>query len=611
MTALKIYLRGSMATVMNGVQWVITGINQYLSVTPPVQMIAVTILAWTSLQNLNKLRDERTRDWLWQRISHRLLQVPQLRQIFHAKLAAQCAASAESFKKKWAPFGEPIRKIPDEGVDFSELMGLIRKYHKITMDGLKGKQFSGTIYSSGLDQPQFAEALAGEYIAEDLEALFTSAFRCAYLWNTLHTTEFPIGSFLEYQVVQMVSEAFGGDKNVAGVVTSGGTESIMTAAKGYRNWGLERGIAPGETVIIAPDSIHASLQKAADDYHIRLILIPTNEMGVVDMEAMHDAIIKHRSNLVALFASAPSYPKGKIDPISDIGILASEYGVGCHVDCCLGGFVLKQNFLNLLGITSLSADTHKNGWAPKGSSVLVTKEVPEGQNLSYYSTYAIPGWTGGVYGTVKSAGSQSVLPAFHAFLAMMAIGQKGYNEISESILKAANHMAGIIKSIPGLRLLGEPDLNVVAFKVDPALGLMPGASYAFAKEMSDRGFVLNALRGDSVHFCITGRFVGNEQNLTKFEEAARESLEAVQKLNGALIQKGQKFPGDAGMYCELEAAMAPKREAQGLLKYFENSLFGGIGAMAAVKTYLVAMLNPWAPTRFALAGGGPQSLHEE
>jgi glutamate/tyrosine decarboxylase-like PLP-dependent enzyme len=582
----------------NTVRWAAQQINTCLHGTSPTTIIGTTLVAYIALKKLSQLSDARTRNWLWHRFAHRLLQVETFQALLQKKLDVQFAESAESIKKKWAPFGDPVRTLPENGATFAELMALIQRYNEITQKGLQERQYSGTIYPKATEDLQIEAPKAPKNKAEELLALFTTAFRCANLWNPLHTTEFPVGSFLEYQVVQMVASLFGG-KDVAGVVTSGGTESLMTAAKGYRNWGLERGIPPGESVIIAPDSIHASLKKAANDYHIRLILIPTDEEGRVDMDALENAIEKHRSNLVALFCSAPSYPKGRIDPVEQFGVLASEYGVGCHVDCCVSLFLINYhpklvtNYFANPGITSISGDPHKNGWAPKGTSVIAAKEVPGGKNLCYYFTYAIPEWTGGVYGTSKTAGSHSCMPALTAFLAMMSIGNTGYRQIAEEIIKAASGMATIVKAIPGLKLLGEPDLNIVAFKVDPQLGLMAGATYVFAKEMSERGFVLSALKGDAVHFCITGRFVGDKTALTRFEAAARVSLEAVQKLNGELIKRGQKFAGDAGMYCQLEAAMEPKRETQGWAKYIENVIFGEIGAQAAVKTYLLANLNPW------------------
>lgn len=65
-----------------------------------------------------------------------------------------------------------------------------------------------------------------------------------------------------------------------------------------------------------------------------------------------------------------------IDPVSAISNLGVRYGVGVHVDCCLGGFILPfakrlgydiPDFdFSLPGVTSMSVDTHKYGYAAKG-----------------------------------------------------------------------------------------------------------------------------------------------------------------------------------------------------------------------------------------------------
>jgi glutamate/tyrosine decarboxylase-like PLP-dependent enzyme len=575
------------------------GFHQYLLSQSPYAVAAGGAAAYAAIQKIGALFDAANREWLWDRLTYRLLQISVVDALFREKIDEQFTESAASAKRKWAPFGEPVRAIPEDGVSYSELAALVQQYCDLTIQGLKERQFSGTIYSKSLlEEKKLSFPEEPSDLPAKLEALFTGAFQGSYLWNSLHSGEFPIGSFLEYQAVQMAAELFGGE-NATGIVTSGGTESLMTAAKAYRNWGLERGIA--EPVIVAPDSIHASVMKAAEDYRLRLVLVPTDEEGRVDMDAFRRAVETHGSNVVALFGSAPSYPKGKIDPIADLGLLAKEKGVGCHVDCCLGGFLVNfsghpSDFLRWPGVTSFSLDTHKNGWAPKGSSVLIAQEMPGGKSLAPYFIYAIPDWTGGIYGTPRTSGSQSCLPALHAFLAMMAIGKSGYRQIADAILSSAREMASRLQSIPGIKLLGEPDLNVVSFRVDPSLGLMEGASYVLAKEMADRGFVLNTLRGDAVHFCLTGRFAHDADALAKFEKAACESLEAVQKLNAELIAKGEKFSGDAGLYCTVEAAIHPKRDELGWAKYFENKLFGEAGVRAAVKTYFLALMNPWAVT---------------
>jgi hypothetical protein len=175
------------------------------------------------------------------------------------------------------------------------------------------------------------------------------------------------------------------DNDVMGFVTSGGTESLMCALRAYREWGtVNKGLAPGEATVIAFDSVHAAVMKAGTAYHINVILIPCARDGTGDLAAMAAAAATHKDTLVAVVASTPSYACGVMDDVAAIAEIALQNNAGCHVDACLGGFVVnflkdiaplpssattnkvaaaaaaRARFLDVPGVTSLSADTHKN-----------------------------------------------------------------------------------------------------------------------------------------------------------------------------------------------------------------------------------------------------------
>lgn len=590
---------GNVPTIFSRVA---AGVNHRFSGYSPLTLMTITALAIGTMIKLRK-KTPSLSDWA--------LKIPQIRKKYVEEMRQRREEFQRKMIEKWKMFGPPICEIPDHGMDLPSLKNLVLGYYQKTMGALKGAHFSGTIYSKSLDAEteippppdEFMLTPVDEFgrLSKYLEELFTFSFRRSYLWNSLHLDEFTIGSFLEYQVVQMVAKSFGGKSDeVMGFVTSGGSESLMTAALAYRNWGrCVKGHGLGESVIIAPKSIHAAVLKAGLAYDVKVVLVNTDENGHIDTMELLDAISDHGDKVVAIFASAPSYPKGKIDPIREIGQIAFRKKIGFHVDCCLGAFEVNclpgydAQFLSMEGVTSVSADTHKNGWAPKGSSVVVAKDL-FGENLIFYSTFSLPDWEGGIYGTLKNAGSQSCVPALHAFLAMLVVGKSGYRKIAEAIRASTLSLAHKVQGCDGLKLLGKPDLNVVAFKVDrERLGLDEGATYEFAHQMHLRKFTLNTLRGDAVHFCVTGRFAGDRNALANFEAAAIESLEAVKKMNQELRAQGKKFSGDAGVYCAIESAIAPVYAKMNLLKYVENLILGKRGAIDAVKQYFLAMSNPY------------------
>ncbi len=558
-----------------------------------------------------------------EQIGRKLLKTPFIRKRYDAKIQEEYDKFRESVKNIRRQFGPIYHSIPCQGLKTEALLQLVRKYSDVTFNKVKDKQLSGTIYSKSLVKKNAESQIKHEEfkfddleeigsdsdyfeaLSEKLELLFCEAFKQAYLWNSLHRHEFAIGSFLEHQVVQMAANMFGASveidevDNVMGFVTSGGTESLMLAVRIYREWGaVNKGHQPGESVIIASKSVHAAIEKGCQAYQVKLVLLETAEDGKTDVELLKKTIKQYGSKVVAIIGSAPSYIAGVMDPIEEMAAVAFEYGIGFHVDCCLGGFIvnnlkhLKTDFCKEKGVTSLSADTHKNGLAPKGSSVLLTMMLGD-ENLAKYAIYVIPGWSGGVYGTPKDAGSQSCVPALMAFLALLATGQSGYKRLAQSIYKSACEVADFILGCKGrLKLIAYPQANVVAFKIDPQWGLQKGAIYAFAHEMAQHGVVLNAMAKEKVHFCITARFSGDPNGLHLFKQAVNSSLKNVEKLNEQLLKEGKKFPGDAGMYCSLEAALAPRRETLSFAKYIENMMLGVLGAKDAIRAYYLADLAP-------------------
>ncbi len=577
------------------------------AVTSAAALLGLSIFAASKMQG-------RWGESLKERIGRFALQIPGVQGLYDKDIQKQYVASCKEIREQWAPFEQAmprkklLTKIPEQGWGDKKIFKLLKDYHRITMAGLQGMHHSGTVYIPELShevlpivydkqEPQNDR----EYLiqlSKRLNALFNTCYDISKFWNSLHTDEFPAGSVLEYQVSRMVAGMFGGNpKEVMGIVTSGGTESLMLAMRAYRNFGMrEKGHKPGEGVIIAPKSVHAAVLKAAQAYCLKVVLVDTDENGRIDLQQLEKTVQQYHGKAVAMVGSAPAYPKGNVDPIEEMAALAKKYGIGFHADACLGGFVINNvrehtNYLAMPGVTSCSACNHKSGFAPKGSSTLVTQKL-HGKNLLFYATYPVPDWEGGLYGTVKDAGSQSCTPALVAFVAMLAIGQDGYRRIAKLIQKATTTMAAEITKHKGkLVIQGDADVNVVAFKIDPAWGMKKGATYALAKEMSKRGFVLNKLPHDAAHFCITAKFLVDPQGMDKFKTALAQSLDQVVKLNKKL-KPGQEFPG-AAQYGSAGRALEPKPSELGWGKYFQYWLFGRQGLNDAVRSHYLAVLDPY------------------
>ena len=227
--------------------------------------------------------------------------------------------------------------------------------------------------------------------------------------------------------------------------------------------------------------------------------MPKNFLRAAAMAAALDR------NTVGLVGSAPSFPHGVVDPIPALAELAHSRGVGLHVDACLGGFVMPfaqelgypgPDFdFRLPGVTSMSADTHKYGYAAKGTSVVLYR----GKALRRYQYYAVADWPGGLYFSPTLAGSRPGALSAACWAAMVSTGETGYRAAAARILATAQLIRRWIEQIPDLVVLGDPYF-VIAF-ASPTLDIRRVLAATNA-----RGWSLNGLhRPAAVHLCVTLR----------------------------------------------------------------------------------------------------------
>jgi len=350
----------------------------------------------------------------------------------------------------------------------------------------------------------------------------------------------------EAEIVAMTASLVNGNGAIAslcGCTSSGGTESIILAIKAHRDFYCQKyNITNPE--MIACTSCHAAVDKACDLMSIKLIRVPMDPNTYkMDLFAVRRAI---GPNTIMMYASAPSYPQGVIDPIQELGALAVHHDIGLHVDCCLGGFVLpfakRLGFkvaefdFSVAGVSSMSLDTHKFGYALKGASVVLyrTKELRQAQYFCYAD------WTGGLYTTPSLAGSRSAGLISQCWASLVAMGEEGYLMHTKSIWETTARIATGIRSIAGIKLIGEAEAMIVCFASDASVkGLNV---YSVADGMSARGWSLNSLQNPPcVHLCVTVRHVGHEK---EFLDDLSASVEEVKEA----IKSGAPLSGKAAIY---------------------------------------------------------------
>jgi sphinganine-1-phosphate aldolase len=382
-------------------------------------------------------------------------------------------------------------RLPEKGVDEGEVLKEIAYMSEVENRKWQGGQCSGTMYHGGMEHYAFLNQVF---------SLFS------YI-NIMQRDLCPSGTKFEAEVLAMVGKMLHGEEvgkvnpsdEQCGAVTSGGTESIYNAMYVYREWGRqEKGIAEPE--VVAPTTIHPAHLKAAHYLGMKVIRVPVNADFEADVEAIRSRITP---NTVALAGSAGTYPNGVVDPISKLSELALEHKVGLHVDGCLGGFILpwieKLGYavpvfdFRLPGVTSISCDTHKYGYALKGTSTINFRN----KDLRRHMFFAQEDWPGGIYASPTVQGSRSAGLSAAMWAAMVSMGEAGYLKAARAIMDTADKIRTGITQIPELRIMGKTTflISVTSDVVDP---------YFVNDYLERKGWRMNGCQNPpGFHFCIT------------------------------------------------------------------------------------------------------------
>jgi glutamate/tyrosine decarboxylase-like PLP-dependent enzyme len=249
-------------------------------------------------------------------------------------------------------------------------------------------------------------------------------------------------------------------------MTSGGTESILCAVVAYRDRARRERPWIRRPELVVPATIHPAFDKASHYFGVRLRKVPVRADLRADPQAMARAITRRTIGLVA---SAPQYPHGVVDPIEQIGAIALERGLPLHVDACVGGFILpwlerlgrpvpRWDF-RVPGVTSISADLHKYGYAGKGASMLVWRSIDVMRHQFFIAT----DFPGGIYASPTMLGTRPGGPVAAAWATLQSLGESGYLALARTAADAADRLRAGIRGIPGLALLGDGDATIVAF----------------------------------------------------------------------------------------------------------------------------------------------------
>ena len=323
------------------------------------------------------------------------------------------------------------------------------------------------VYDSGLAE---ADALGQAAIAA-----FASS-------NGLDPTAFPSLLRMENELVGFACDLLGAPATTVGTVTSGGTESILLAVQAARD---ARPDVERPTMVL-PSTAHAAFLKAAHYFGVRPVMVPVGDDYRADVAATEAAI---DDSCVLVVASAPSYAHGVVDPVAGLAALAAARGIRCHVDACIGGWILPYAVrlgrdvppwtFDVDGVTSISVDLHKYAYTPKGASILLHR-TPALRKPQFFARADWPGYTM-LNSTTQSTKSGGPLAA--AWAVVNQIGDDGYLRLTEQVLDGMDRLLAGLVEIPALHVVAAPDSTLVALSTDGSCDV-----FTIADEMLEAGW---------------------------------------------------------------------------------------------------------------------------
>jgi len=378
-----------------------------------------------------------------------------------------------------------MKPLPTKGIPAPQVFDELESLRAGDVDWRSGRVFSLAYYAG----PQ---AIA---VAEDAYRRFSGE-------NALSTDAFPSLKMMQSDVLSMVGPWLGADKDSAGFMTSGGTESILMVVKAARDqFAQTDGVTKPN--IVLPTSAHAAFEKACHYFGVESRRADVGDDWRADIAAM-DRLID--DNTVMLVASAPQYPQGVIDDVTGIAKLAQQHGINCHVDACMGGVTLAYLEklgqpipawnLRVPGVTSISVDLHKYGYTSKGASVVMYRS----KSLRAHQGFFTDNWLGGMYASSGMLGTKSGGSIASAWAVLRHLGEDGYTALTQQTRNATVQLADHIVAHPQLRLRAYPESTLICFgATDPTLLNV----FAVADELRIRGwYVDRQTPPDSLHCTV-------------------------------------------------------------------------------------------------------------
>ena len=421
-------------------------------------------------------------------------------------------------------------KIPTRGTSRADLALRMEEYRGADGDAAGSRLFS-LVYGARTDVLE---------VAKDAYLRFFSA-------NALNPTTFPSLRKFETEVLAMAQDLLHAPEGAAGTMSSGGSESLLLAVKTARDWARAERPDIKEPEMLLPVTAHPALPKAAHIVGVKTVLVPMRADFTADVDAAK-ALITDRTILVV--ASAPQYPHGVLDPVTELAALAESRGILCHVDACIGGYLLPWieklghevapwDF-RVPGVTSISADLHKYAYAAKGASTILYRTAA----LRRHQYFVHADWPGGLFVSPSVLGTRPGGAIAAAWAVMNYLGEEGYLDLTRRAMDATGKIIRGVAETPGLKILGKPVMSCIAIGADAESAPGPTGQgpdlYVIGDRMQERGWRMDRQQNPpSVHLTISpAHDAVADQLVADLRACTKEVLDTGAQAEGAAAMYG-------------------------------------------------------------------------
>ncbi|WP_419740739.1 pyridoxal phosphate-dependent decarboxylase family protein [Ruegeria sp.] len=379
------------------------------------------------------------------------------------------------------------QKLPEKGRPEGEILDQLKSFAENDPNYREGRTWS-LVY----------------HLDDDHDAFTAKAYSAFSSANGLNPAAFQSLKRMETQIISTLAGLLKGGPDTCGVVTAGGTESCLMAVKTYRDMARKMRKVTRPNMIL-PKTAHVAWFKAAEYFGVKARLLPMTPDYATDISKFARMI---DAGTVMVLGSAPEYPHGTIDPIAEMGAITQSKGIPLHIDACVGGLILpfmERNGVDLPdwdfrvpGVTSISADLHKYGYAAKGASTILYRNL----DLLKHQMFVCQDWPGGVFASPALLGTRPGGAYAAAWAVMQKLGEDGYCRLAKDTTEAVETLKAGIVAIDGLRILGNPQGPSLAYgSTDPKLNI-----YAVADQLERAGWSINRVQNpDGIHCMVTAK----------------------------------------------------------------------------------------------------------